>query len=232
MLRLVGQCAVNLIGEDIQIMVHAEFCDRLEILARHDRSCRIVRERQNQDLRLRRVSGLEFLECQLELIFFLHLDNHRHAACQNRTRFIGNVARLRNDDLISRIEHRTQRDIDRLGAADRNHDLLVRIVDDIVQFVLLQRDLIAQRLQTGIGRVESTSLFQRIDAFLADVPRRLKVRLADAQRNDLRIIHLSHEIEIFPDAGRLDIDNRFRQWISHGVISCLSLLFSLTMTVP
>ena len=37
------------------------------------------------------------------------------------------------------------------------------------------------------------------------MPRCLKIRLAHAERNDIRIIHLAHNVKIFADTGGLNL---------------------------
>ena len=45
------------------------------------------------------------------------------------------------------------------------------------------------------------------DPFLPDAPRGIKVRLADTERNDFRIIHLYHDVKELTNARRLDIND-------------------------
>ena len=51
-----------------------------------------------------------------------------------------------------------------------------------------------------VGGVEGTPLFQGVDTLLADMPGRLKVRLAHAQGNG--VLHLADNIKKLADPGR------------------------------
>ena len=92
-------------------------------------------------------------------------------------------------------------------------------------------NLHAQLLQSGIGGIKGSPLFQRINTLIANVPRRVKIRLAHSERD--HIVHLRNNIEKLPDPGRLQrcclVCN---QICSHGVtISRISSSF-LSIMVP
>ena len=125
---LIGQLGINLIGKHEQVVLDNDIRNRLQILAFHDRSGRIVRKWQDEDLGLVRDSLLQLLRRQTEIVFFLQLNDLRHAACQHRAGQIGHVARLRDQHLIARIDHRPQRNVNGFAAADRHKDLRARIV--------------------------------------------------------------------------------------------------------
>ena len=94
-----------------------------------------------------------------------------------------------------------------------------RIIGHLIAASQIMRNFLPQLLQTGIGGVKGTSLFQRINALVADVPRSIEVRLADTQRN--RILHFADNIEKFPNSGRFNRNDCIRKGISHGVIISL-----------
>ena len=56
-----------------------------------------------------------------------------------------------------------------------------RIIGHLIAASQIMRNFLPQLLQTGIGSVKGTSLFQRINALVADVPGSIEVRLADTQ---------------------------------------------------
>ena len=62
------------------------------------------------------------------------------------------------------------------------------------------------------------------------MPWGIKVRLAHTERDC--ILHLTHNIKKFPDAGGLYRRYFFIQRISHGVINILSSFDVSAMTVP
>ena len=67
------------------------------------------------------------------------------------------------------------------------------------------RDLLAQFLQSGIGGVECLAPLQCIDTLVSDRPGRVKVRFADAQRDN--IVHLRNDIKKLADPGRFQPDS-------------------------
>ena len=118
--------------------------------------------------------------------------------------------------LVARVEQSTQRDVDRFGNSDRDEDLAGGVVLDIKKAADIFRDRFAQREQAKVGGVGCLTFFQRIDRRLADVPRRGKVRLADAEGND--IVAPLHEFKEIADPGardRGDVAGDFRL-IVHG----------------
>ena len=65
-------------------------------------------------------------------------------------------------------------------------------------------NLHSQLLESGVGGIESASLFQRVNTLVADVPGRVKIRLADSQRN--RVFHFRYNVKESADAGGLQAD--------------------------
>ena len=127
-LTLVGKLCINLIREDIEVVLLDDRHELLEVLLLHDGTGRVVRERQHEELRLRRDLLEKLLRGQTELVLLFELDRHRHTTRHNGTRGVGNVARLRDEDLIARIQHAAHREVDRLGATDGDHALAQRVV--------------------------------------------------------------------------------------------------------
>ena len=146
MLATVGQLGINFITQHKQILLLNHLRDRLQIGAVHDRARWIVREWKNQHLCFRCDFLQQLLRRQTELILLLQLDNDRRTARQHRPRHIGNVTRLRNQNLIARIEHRAQGDINRLAAADYYHHFCIRIIIKTLTTFQIMADLLAQFL--------------------------------------------------------------------------------------
>ena len=128
MIALVGQLGIDLIRDHEQILFLDHLCDGFQIRPLHDRTRRVIRERQYQYLGLVRAGIAQFLRGQTEFVLCLQFDDHRFCPGQDRTGLIGYVAGLRDQHFVSRIDHRTQRDIDALGTADRHHDLMVVVI--------------------------------------------------------------------------------------------------------
>ena len=120
MLFQIGKLCIDLIAQHIQIVFFNYLCNGLQILPLHHGTGWIVRERKHQKLGLRRNCGLQFLRCQSKLILRLQFNNDRHAVGQHRTRYIGYIAGLRNQHLVTGVQHGTHGNINRLTATDGN----------------------------------------------------------------------------------------------------------------
>ena len=95
----------------------------LQILTLHNRSRRIVRERHDQNLRFRRDCRFKLLRCQTKLILFLQLNHNRLSVCHDHARLVGDIGGLRDQNLISGIDHCAHRKVNGLGAAHRHENL-------------------------------------------------------------------------------------------------------------
>ena len=113
----ISQFTVNFITDNENIMFDTELCNRLQIFFRHNGACRIVRERQYQNLCLWCNRSFQFFCCQFKFIFFLKRNDHRNSVCHNRTRQIRHITRLRNEHFISGVEHTAKSDIYCLASA-------------------------------------------------------------------------------------------------------------------
>jgi hypothetical protein len=111
---------------------------------------------------------------------------------------VGDVARLVVEDLVARIEQRPQREVYRLRDADRHEDLVVGPVAERVVALHIRRDGPAQLEEPEVRGVVGLALLEGVDRGLADVPGRVEVRLADAERDD--VPHLRDDLEEVADA--------------------------------
>ena len=205
MLHSVGQLTVYFVGENDNVLLHADFGYLLKVRLSHDGSGRIVRERKHQKLGLVRNRGTKVLSCQTEFVLFLQADGNRNALRQNDTRLIGNVAGLRNDDLVARADHGTDGQVDCLAAADRYDGFLHRVIRKAVTAVQEVRNLLAKLRQTGVSGIVRPCFLERINALLADMVRRSEIGLADTEGDS--ILHVMNNVEKFTNAGRLNADN-------------------------
>ena len=196
----IGQFGVDFIRDHVQVMFQTDLCHLLEILPAHDGAGRIVREREDQNLGLIRDMFLHLCCGKAEFILLLQGDRYRNAVCQSRTGDIGDIARLRDQHFIARIEHGPEGQIDRLRSPHRDKALAGRIIDDIQPSLQILCNFSAQFHQTCVRSVEGLAPLQGIDALIAHRPRRVKIRLSDAKRD--HIIHLGHNIEKLPDPRR------------------------------
>ena len=114
MIPSIGQLTVYFIGNHEKILFQDHFRNGFQVLPLHDRPGRVVGERQDEHLGFIRNGVAELLRRQTELIFRLQIDEYRNRIRQDGTGFIGNVAWLGNQHLISRIDHRAQSDVNGL----------------------------------------------------------------------------------------------------------------------
>ena len=202
--------------------------DWFQILFGHHGSRRIVGERQNQNLCLIGDGCAKLLRRELKRIFFFQFYGHRNPVGQLNTRQIGNITRFRQDHFISGIQHGPKRQINTFTAANGDKDLMNRIILKLQFPFQITGDGCPQLHESGVGSIECSALFQRENALLPDVPRRIKVRLSHTERNGIR--HLLYQVEELPDTGRLNLYNFIGKWISHGVTFIL-LLSSFSISI-
>ena len=179
LLAAVREVAVDLVGDDDEVVLLGEGRDGQEVLARHDGARRVVRVADEQHLRLWRHVLLELVRRDAELILDLGRHGDGLAAREDRAGLIGDVAWLWDEDLIARREDGAHDEVERLTDADRHEDVGVGVIGAVVLFCVMAGNLLAQFGQAAVGRVRGVALLEAVDAALADGPRRDEVRLAD-----------------------------------------------------
>ena len=180
-LALVLQAAVDLVGEDDEIVLHRELGEPLDVLVRQDGSGRVVRRVEDEQPRARRDQRGDLLDVHPEVVRLAQRGGDRRAADVARHRLVDREARVRVDDLVAVVdqgEHGVEHD--RLCARRDDH-LLGRGLDPLPA-LHVGDDRLAQRRDAGGGRVVRRSLVQqRPRRGLGDVARRVEVGLADLQ---------------------------------------------------
>ena len=177
----IGQAAIDLVRQHNDIGLADDGCDRLQLVPRHDRAGRVVGVGQDEQLGARRDRGTQRLGGELELV--LHPGGQRDgdAARHLGQRGVAHKAWLRDEHLVARVDQHADGVVDRLRTADRDQDLLVRIIAQLVFAAHECGNLAAQLGKAPVGRVKSLSLFKGLDARAADLPRGLKVGLSHAE---------------------------------------------------
>jgi galactose-1-phosphate uridylyltransferase len=79
------------------------------------------------------------------------------------------------------------------------------MVADGIIFLGIFADGAAQFDRAEVRGVVRLALFERVNAGLADVPRRVKIRLADAERN--HVLHLGDDFKKVADARLGQVDD-------------------------
>ena len=118
---------------------------------------------------------------------------------ENDRRRVRDVTGLVVQHLVARIDHRAQGQVQRLAHADGDEDFVLRVVGSLERLLHVARELLAQLEQAQVGRVVRRAPFQREERGFADVPRRIEVRLPDAETDD--VLHRADDVEEVPDAG-------------------------------
>ena len=135
------------------------------------------------------------------------------------------ITRLRKKHLITWIQHSPHSQVYGFTAADC-HKYLSLLIIKVILSAQITAYLLLQFLKTGIGRIIGPAMFQGINAFLADVPWRVKIRLAYTQGYSIR--HLAHDIKKLTDTGRFQLSANLGNGIFHGRIFILSSSFSVS----
>ena len=230
MIRFISQFTVNFIRNNEQILFQNHLRNLFQILLFHNRPRGVVGERKHKHLGFVR-NGIPKLLCgETEFILSLQVNDDRNGIGQHSAGLVGYVAGLGNEHLIPRIDHGTQGNVNGLRTAYGNQHLIGIVVCKMKTAFQVIADFNLQFLQTCIGGVEGSSLFQGIDTLIPDVPGGIEVGFTNTEGNS--IIHFAYDVKEFPDARRFDIDYFIGQRISHGVIFSLVSSFFFARMVP
>jgi len=128
---------------------------------------------------------------------------------------VGDEARLRHDDLVSRIEDGGERQVQRLRHADRDQQLGVGVVCYAVLLMQVLAEGAAQLERAGVAGVVGVARAERGDSGFQDVGRRGEVRLANAERD--HVFHRRGDVEEAADAAGRNRSDSLRNVVAHGV---------------
>ena len=132
---------------------------------------------------------LKLRRCQLEIMFNATLHRHRGAACQKHHIGVRHPIGRGDDHLIAGVTGGHQGVVQNLLAAGANGDLVRRVFQTVFAFKLDADRLfqLGDTIHRGIARL---ALINRALGGDADVFRRVKIRLARAQTNDIAALCL------------------------------------------
>ena len=157
----------------------------------------------------RRDRGLDGRGVEREVVLEAGCDVDRRPAREQDRRHVGNVRGLVQDDLVARVDRGPHRKIQGLRRADRDQQLGPRVVRHAVQALEVRGERAAQLDRPGVRGVVRAALAQRLDAGFDDRPRRVEVRLADPEADDVG--HRRRDVEELPDARRRNGQDALRQ---------------------
>ena len=102
--RVVYKLAVNLIGDNDEVVLNGKLGNRLGILPRNNAARRVAWRDQQQRFRLRRDALLNLLGAQVETVLGVGRHRHAHAARVMNRFVIGGVARVGHEDFVAWVE--------------------------------------------------------------------------------------------------------------------------------
>jgi hypothetical protein len=113
------------------------------------------------------------------------------------------------DDLVARVDYGGHGRGDRLGRADGDDDLVIRVVADVVQPLQVSGEGPTQLQRPVVAGVVGSAAAQRTHALLDDLWRSGEVRFTDAQTDDVR--HGRDHVEELANARRRHGTHALRQ---------------------
>ena len=190
---------IRLVGENPQVMLLHDLRNRAHIRLAHHRTRRVAGGVDDNRLRLRRDALLDVGRRHVEAVLLVSRHRHGNRAHDLRLTIVVGKARIRDQNLIARIQQRQHAQRQTLQSA-HGHDHVLRLVARPVALLISLGNRLAQHRQTGIRRIVRVILVERLLRRLLDVGRRLKVRLAQRQCDDIVIPR--RQIEHLPDSRR------------------------------
>lgn len=181
---VVGELGIDLVGDDDQVVLDRQRAELLDLRRRDDHARRVRRVDEAQDARVRREHLLDALGGEREAVLLVGRHGDDPAVGEFHRLMVGVVARRGDDDLVAGVHQRQHRHEHRLLRARRDDDLVGG-----VGAAAFRRDRLGDRLAQlrhaeRVGVVRGT-LGQRLAPGLHDMGRRVEVRIAAPERDDV-----------------------------------------------
>ena len=234
----IGQLGVNLIGYNHDIGAPQHVRQGLQVGPAHDAAGGVAGEGQHQRLGAGRNGPAQLLRGEAELVLLLCLHQHGDGVGHGHQGAVAHEGGGGDDDLVPRLQQGAEGEVKPLAAAHGDQDLSHGGIFQVKAALQIPGDGPAQVGKARVGGVFGEALLQREDARVPDVPGGLEIRLPDAQGD--APLHPLEEVEVFPNAGGLDIlhppahnfavvhhsNTNLSSWTScTGKIRCFSLYF-------
>ena len=221
MLRaVIDQALVDLVREHQDVLFDGDLREAFQGLPGQSAAGGVVRRHQHQELGAVGDLPADLVQIHLVAVLLLQRVAHRNRAQDLRDVDVVHPDRIRHQELITLVQDSHQGVEDCLGEAHGDHDVLC-FVRDVVLLVQLLRDGFSQAHVAKVGGVEDLAPIQALHRRLLDVFRRVEVRSADLEVNDLlpRSLHRQGLLVHLADAGKTDGAHFLRNKVSHVSIS-------------
>ena len=180
---LIGKLAVDLVGDQVEIVFHGHVEDHFHLVPRQARAGRVAGIRDHDGLCLRRDARLDlFAVCEEIALLRLRVQGMDTGAGRGDKGMIVRIERLWDDDLVAVVQNTVARDLERFAPA-RGDEHIPR-VQRHADARIIAADRVDQRRDAGRGRVGQRGLVEAADG-LEQLRGRLNIRLADIQMIDL-----------------------------------------------
>ena len=199
---VVGKLAVDLVGDDDEVVFSGKGGDPFEFFQRHDGTGRVGREVKHQDAGPVGDGALQIGCAEHKAFRRSGCHGHRFSSSKRDARSIRDVAGLVVENLVARIQQGSESEIDRFGDAHSHDDLVVRIVGNGEVSLHILGDRASEAGRTQVRGVTGPAFLQRINSRFADVPGRDEIWFADAEGND--ILHRLDNLKKVADSGTGD----------------------------
>jgi hypothetical protein len=196
---------INFVAEDEQIFFDGELRDGFELRAVAGAAGGIARQIQHEQLAAGLPRGDQRFSGEREIILGKRRHGNRLAVRERDARMITHVARLVKHHLVAGIDQCADSNINRFGHTDRDDDFVLGPVADVEIVFDVTIDGAAQFDEAKVRGVVRLAFFQRVNRRFANMPGRVKIRLADAERD--HVLHLRDDFKKVADARAGQVDD-------------------------
>src|SRR6266851_7514193 len=185
----VHELAVDLVGDDEQVMLLRELADEVDVFLRQHAAGRVLRSVDDDHSCPRRDERRELVEVHAKRALFAQPHRLRHSSDEVHLRRVRGIAGVGQDHLVSRLDGREQGEEEDVLRAGHQ--------DDVVGVNLgLEHpgdeagDRFARLVDPARGRVVRVAVLHGADSRLDDVVRRREVWFADLEMDDALALSL------------------------------------------
>ena len=183
MVEAIDELAVDLVGDQQEVVLLHEVADEIDVLFSQHTAGRVLWSVDDQHSRLRSHERCQLVEVHAKAGLLTQRHTLRHSADELHLRGVRGIPRVGKDHLVTRLDAREKREQqDVLGSRDQDHlgrvDLRTQRAADETG------DRLARLIYPAGGRVVRVAVLHRADRSLDDVVGRGEIGLADLQVDD------------------------------------------------